>query len=205
MKKPEAFITRARTSWTIVPVIILLLSFSAISCDKEKENEEVTQTLEIDVTGTFLQWVYFSFEKNELVAIEDHMNSLDWDLGIRYQNFRTNGGDGGKGQGGVYDLGVVNFEEVKLADISGATFVEDDSIQVIKSVGMPPVWEKVPGSVPLEGMFLTPTGPNRTYTPNNHVYVIKTAKGKHVKLQGITFFNDEALEGFFNFKFEFLD
>jgi len=185
-----------------------MLMAALVQCKKEDATENASggTTVVLDVHNDVLRWRYYSFEKNQEVSVENFSDDLSWDLGIRYESFRTNGGKSGKGQGAVLDLGVVNFDKVTMADVAGKTFVEDDSIMVLASMSMPPVMEKTPGSVPLEDMFQSPQGPPpHTYTPNQHVYVIRTAGGKHVKLIGLSFFNDQGEEGWFNFKFAFLD
>ena len=183
---------------------LILLTFS--SCEKEDEPELKETKAVIDVSQHFFNWIYFSFSENDTVTVPDFKNDLNWDLGIRYIHFRTNGGASGSGQGGVYDLGEIDFETVDISHIANATFIEDDSISVVKVMSNPPVWEKIPGNIPLENVFLTPAGPPPyTYAPNNHVYVIKTAKGKHAKFMATTFFNDSAEEGHVHFNFEFLD
>lgn len=188
-------------------VFVFIFIFSGlISCEKEKQDENNSKEIIINVSKDLFNWIYYSFSEEKTVTVSDFKDDITWDLGIRYENFRTNGGKSGKGQGGVYDLGTVDFDSVTINSIESASFIEDDSISVIIQMAMPPVYENVPGSVPLEDMFLSPTGPyNRTYSPNRHVYVIKTAIGKHVKFIGTTFFNDRAEEGYLNFKYEFLD
>jgi hypothetical protein len=180
-----------------------VLVFTA--CEKEKADPEKVTVL--DVHDKMVQWVYFSFGESQInpVTVSNHQESQAWDLGVYYQSFRTNSGTSGNAQGGIYDLGQVNFESVTLASIAGAQLVADTEITVLASAAMPPSWANVPGSVPLETMFETPTGPNRTYAPNNHIYVIKTANGRRVKVQGVSFFNDLGQEGFINLKWAWLD
>jgi len=180
-----------------------LLIISLTACEKENNNPGSKEVV-LDVSKDLFNWIYFSFSEKDTVSVADFHNDVNWDLGIRYESFRTNGGQSGIGQGGVYDLGEVDYETVTLSLIGSADFIEDDSIHVI--LDMKPTWAKVPGSVPLDDMFLSPSGPySRTYDPNNHVYIIKTANGKHVKFIGTSFFNDYAEEGYLNFKFSFLD
>lgn len=185
----------------ILIFLSVFVSATIVSCEKDKDNENDTDTEQIvvDVSKDLFNWLYYSFSDKKLVEVSDFKNDLSWDLGIRYENFRTNGGKSGKGQGGVYDLGMIDFDKVNISSIGSAEFIPDDSISVIVLMAMPPVYEKVPGSMVLEDMFQSPTGPGpRTYTPNKHVYVIRTANGKHVKFIGTTFFNDRA-EGISDF------
>ncbi len=184
-------------------------------CDKNDDSNDDnttptnnTKTVELDVHNDIVNWRYYSFEKGAEVTITDsnYSDTLGWDLGIHYENFRTNGGASGIGQGAIIDLGAVDFSSVTLSSIGSNTYTLDDTITVLTSVAMPPTMETTPGSVLMEDMFLSPAGPPpHTYTPNNHVYIIRTANGKHVKFIGTSFFNTSGVEGYFNFKYEVLD
>ena len=181
------------------------------ACKKDKTDETPTptsptvKTVVLDVHNNLFSWRYFSFEANQEATITDYKDTLGWDLGIHYESFRTNGGKSGIGQGAVIDLGAVNFDNVTLSSIGSSLYTLDDSIVVPVSM-VPPVMEKTPGCVPLEKVFASPAGPPpHTYTPNNHVYIIRTAKGKHVKFIGTSFFNDMGEEGYLNFKYSVLD
>lgn len=188
------------------------------SCKKEEEpidnpndtinNVDTTKyTKVVDVHDGLYSWKYFNFTTGAVVGVTNFQDTLSWDLGIHYESFRTNGGASGIGQGAVLDLGAVDFDGVTISSISGKTFEADSTINVLAGMnGYQPIWENTPGSALLEAMFQSPTGPGaRTYTPNNHVYVLKTAKGKHVKIIGTSMFNDLAAEGYFNFEYKFLD
>ncbi len=196
----------------IFPTAICIFMAAAIisftGCKKEEDEipDESIITV-IDVTDHFVEWIYFSFSDDTIVKSEpeDAATDTGWDLGIRYQNFRTNGGESGPGQGGVYDLGKTDFSAVTLASKEGVDFVEDDMITVLESEAMPPSWIEVSGSVPMEDMFTTPTGPDRTYAPNMHVYILKSAEGRHIKIKGVSFFDDYGDEGHIKLRWEFLD
>jgi hypothetical protein len=197
-----------KTLYTIFFVASLMAV--SLTCSKDdKDNDQKineTKTVSLDLHNDLFNWRYFSFEEGIEVHVVNYSDTLSWDLGMRYESFRTNGGKSGTGQGAVLDLGVVDFDVITFSDIAGKVFVEDDSITVLAAIGMPPVMARTPGSVPLEAMFLSPQGPPpHTYTPNNHVYIIRTAKGRHVKLKGTSFFNDLGQEGYFNFRYVFID
>jgi hypothetical protein len=192
-------------------VILARIALFALiaSCTKEKdETPRIFNGIKVtlDVHNSIATWRYFSFESNAEVNIADFEDTLGWDLGIHYESFRTNGGASGIGQGAVLDLGIVDFDNVTISSIENRTFIPDDSIMVIVSVQMPPLMETVPGCELMESVFESPAGPPpHTYTPNNHTYIIRTAKGRHVKFIGTSFFNDHATEGYLNFYYAFLD
>ena len=201
----------------IKKTIILLFAVTALftQCKKDKNTTDSTtptttdstKTVVMDVHLKLTSWAYYSFKRNAEVTITNYSDTLGWDLGVHYQTFRTNGGTSGKGQGEVLDLGAVDFTSVTMSSIGNKAFTLDDTIAVIDSMTtMGPVMANTPGSVPLGSMFAVPQGPPpHTYTPNNHVYIIRTATGRYVKLLGTSFFNDLGAEGYFNFKYEFLN
>jgi len=191
--------------------LLLTVVLAVLTNCKEDENtnptnSSQTQTKTLNVSADLTNWIYFNFTSGTKVTINNFQDTLAWDLGIHYESFRTNGGKSGIGEGAVIDLGVVDFTSVTLSSINSSNYVVDDSISVLKSMVGAPVFEKVPGCVSMEAMFQSPQGPPpHTYAPNNHVYIIRTATGKNVKLIGTSFFNDLGDQGYFNFKYEFLD
>lgn len=183
-----------------------LLYFAGCKKDSNNNNTASTKykTLVLDVHNDLFNWRYYSFENGKEAIIQNFNDTLGWDLGVRYESFRTNGGTSGKGQGAILDLGAVNFDTVTIAAINNKTFTPDDSILVI--VDMKPTWLKTPGCVPLDAMFQSPTGPPpNTYTPNNHVYILRTSHGRYLKMLGTSFFNDYGAEGYLNLNYQFLD
>lgn len=194
-----------------IRLILLFVPFglALFSC-KEKEEDLVSATVEVDVHNGLASWKYFSFTAQDTVTVADPKTSIHWDLGIHYESFSTNGGASGSGQGAVYDLGAISYESVNAGAIDSLAtmMVEDDSISVVVSPDMShgPIMATVPGCPLMESMFASPAGPPpHTYAPNNHVYIIRTATGKYVKLLGVTFFNDLGTEGYLNMKYDFLN
>jgi len=187
-------------------LIAVALATLVFSC--KEEPEITTKSKVVNVSNSKTTWLYYSFEKDALVSISDAANDLTWDLAVQYESFQTNGGTSGEGMGAVLDMGKVAFESVTFSSIKDSLnkFVADDSLSVYDISSMPPILIKASRCIPMEAMFKSPTGPGtRTYEPNLHVYIIKTANGKHVKFIGESFFNDEAIEGYINFKWAYLD
>lgn len=191
-----------------------IILFALTNCKKDDEpivtpeTPATTYTKVLDVRADLTNWRYFNFTSGTEVNVANFQDTLSWDLGIHYESFRTNGGASGIGQGAVIDLGAVDFASVTLASIGSNTYVVDDSIRVLTSMVGMPVFDTVPGCVSMEAMFQSPQGPPpNTYAPNNHVYIIRTASGRRVKLIGTSFFDSATgtVSGYFNFKYEFLD
>ena len=80
--------------------LIILIFFSIIiqSCDDEWVFEVpiMPEFLVIDASS-YDDWIYFSFELDEVVDISEPENSLNWDMAFKRNNIKTNGGLSGQG------------------------------------------------------------------------------------------------------------
>jgi hypothetical protein len=163
-------------------LIIILALAIVISCEDDDNDENLlTKTVVIESTS-YTDWVYFSFEQEDVVSITDPKTSLDWDLAFLRNHMRTNSGTSGSGQGGAYDAGQINFNE--LTEAVSAGYIVDDSISISDSND--PTRQsmiKEAGNTVLEGwgnFDLTSMPP--LFIPADHIYVIKTAAGKYAKI-----------------------
>jgi hypothetical protein len=163
-------------------LIIILALAIVISCEDDDNDENLlTKTVVIESTS-YTDWVYFSFEQEDVVSITDPKTSLDWDLAFLRNHMRTNSGTSGSGQGGAYDAGQINFNELTEAVSEG--YIVDDSISISDSND--PTHQnmiKEAGNTVLEGwgnFDLTSMPP--LFIPADHIYVIKTAAGKYAKI-----------------------
>ena len=50
-------------------------------------------------SSSYDDWIYYSFELEDVIDIVDPQNSLDWDIAFRRNHIRTNGGLSGMGGG----------------------------------------------------------------------------------------------------------
>ena len=62
-------------------------------------------------------WVYYSFELEDIVDIVNPESSLDWDIAFQRNNIRTNGGESYMGQG----CGMVNQNQSWTCDLFQST------------------------------------------------------------------------------------
>jgi hypothetical protein len=185
------------TNWFFPIILGLAVVFTA--CDKNDENNDppvdnpdlVSGTITIDATA-YGEWVYFSFEEEGVVEVDDFLTSMDWDMGFHRFDIRTNCGTSGPGEGGTFDAGQVEFSSVTEAPENGYSL--NDSIQVIMEQG---VWEyqTVPGDTVLAN-WLSFSGPPPTYNISNHIYVLKTAFGKYAKIWLKDYYNDLSETGY---------
>lgn len=191
---------------------LAMLSLTACG-DDEGSNEpddssDVLKTTEVTLsrkTAYGNDWIYFSLSKGEelsSVTEDGHATDLTWDLAFNRYNIRTNSGASGKGKGGAYDTGKTNFDEVTSVP-SEATFTTDVEAQITGSFTGDGITyaESTLNETLAEAIAFA--GPPPSYTPNNHVYIVKTADGKYAKLQVLGFYNDEGLSGYMNFKFAY--
>ncbi|MCK5776859.1 MAG: HmuY family protein [Bacteroidales bacterium] len=197
----------------LVLVALVSLVMVAASCSKDddvKPEENVGSLKKGEVTLSRKtdygnDWIYYSFKEAKEVAVAevDHETSLDWDIAFNRYNVRTNGGESGAGQAAVYDAGKVDFTSVLKAPTDG--YVIDDTIQIVKAfLGQSVEWMTSTGNDAFKGcveMSYGSSGPS--YNTNDHIYVVKTADGKYAKLWIKSYYNDNGVSGFINFKYSY--
>lgn len=165
-------------------ILLIVLPGIILSCKKESEDDLYTPpgatTIVIEATS-YTDWVYFSFDKGDIITVASPDTSLEWDMAFLRNHMRTNSGTSGPGVGGTYDAGIINFEDLTQAPDNG--YVVDDAIS-ISDVNDPTrqTMIEVPGNTVLEtwGTFDTDVHPP-TFTPSDKLYVVKTADGKYAK------------------------
>lgn len=147
-------------------------------------------------------WIYFSLkEGKELAGIteENHMENLEWDLAFNRYNIRTNSGKSGKGQGGALDTESKDMEAVKT--VPEKEFIVDVNAMITESFTGSGITECESSLNPCMAEAIKFAGPPPSYTPNNHIYIVKTADGKYAKVKVLGFHNDEGKSGFVSFQY----
>lgn len=140
------------------------------------------------------EWVYFSFSKGDTVTLADPQASLEWDLKLLRYRFGTNSGTSGPGQGGVVNMGKVDFNSVTEAP--GSEYTVDDSV-TFETMGGPITYSINPallGWAKMEGM-------PPVFIPGDSIYVIKTADGKYAKVWFKSYYNDEGASGYITLQY----
>lgn len=190
---------------------VALLTFLFASCDKDQKETPLSSVVKQHTlsrkTGYGNDWVYYSFESGKEVQginEENRTDRLDWDVAFnRYSNIRTNGGASGKGKGGARDMGKVAFKSVTLLPTDGYIVDRQDSIMyglgTMMQGGKPEMGPSTLNEV-LKGAILF-SGPPPTYTISEHVFAIKTANGKYVKMQVEGFHDKEGKSGYVAFRY----
>ena len=191
---------------------LLLVTFAFTACNSDDtvapdDNGKVHHVQLSRKTSYGNDWIYYSLRENkELTGIDEsnHRTDLSWDIAFNRYNVRTNSGLSGQGEGGAFDTGKTNMAEVKQVP-EGAVFVVDEK-GLITDNGQwteagPPTVESTLN--PLLSKSIDFQGPPPTYTPNYHIYLVKTADGKYAKLLIKGFHNDEGESGYISFAYEF--
>lgn len=149
-------------------------------------------------------WIYFSLSQGKEVEVSEdaHATDLTWDLAFNRYNVRTNSGKSGSGKGGAYDTGLTDFNAV-LSVPGNATFTVDVNDSITASFTGSGITQIESSLSPVLAEAIAFAGPPPSYTPNNHVYIVKTADGRYAKLQVLGFYNDEGQSGYVNFKYAY--
>ena len=185
----------------------LVLSLGLINFSSCKKDEPTTPEVILSANQMYKDdWVYFSFETGAEVSGIDSTNyktSTDWDIAFHSRLGRTNGGTSGNGKGAIYFSGSTNFESVTEVNIDN--FIQDSTVNLIVGIGnRGPVYKPVSGNVVFDNAFSVDMSQRPPlYTPQNNVYVIKTANGKYAKIQITGYFDDKGNSGHINFKYAY--
>ncbi len=185
----------------------LALGFSSCSDDKDEVDPapvpEKVKTIQFEAQS-YTEWTYFSFEKGELIKVdqEKYKEDANWDLGFLRFNIRTNGGLSGNGKGAVVATSAKAFDAVTSIPKDG--FILDSEIDVMNG-GMPPTYRKATGNTAFK------VGENLgwawydfkagVWSVNNNVFVIRTASGKYAKVIMKSFLNDADKSGHITFDY----
>jgi len=184
------------TKTILFSLLAMFVIFSA--CDEDSPSSPEPQEgfgKELTVNASSkTNWVYLSFSKGDSVSIADPSNSTEWDLGLMRYHLCTNSGTSGKGIGGAIDMGDVDFAEVITAPTDGYTV--DDSVAYAGHGGTTTYSVN-----PVLETWATMEGMPPTFVPSDHVFVVKTADGKYVKLWLQNYYSDEGISGFITLKY----
>ncbi|MFT3740971.1 MAG: HmuY family protein [Breznakibacter sp.] len=178
-----------------------------VACDSDDEEllpGNVSKYEYLDATS-YTGWVYFSFEKGEIVEVSDSQNDLSWDIAFHRGDIRLNGGLSGVGKGAVVNTDATDWDSVKEAPTSGYT---TDKVGAITTAftGTGITTEEQSFSQTLATWLTIDTSnPPPVYTYNNWIYVVITASGKYVKLHIYDYKNEKNAGAYISFKYQYND
>lgn len=185
-------------------VVIAFLSSLVLSCDKEKDSPVLIGNVEdfkyLDATA-FDKWVYFSFEKGDIVEVENHETDLSWDLGFHRSEIRTNGGKSGKGQGGVIKMETTDWNAVTEVP-ENVTFSLDEEVEL---TGYPTMQEKTVQSYSTVFKWVNVIPPMNppTYDITKNIFIVRSADGNYAKIQVYDRYNAKNEGGYVSFKYQY--
>lgn len=198
-----------------IPVVAALSAIIAFapSCSDDPTPDEgggtTTENLEVKSftlsrkTDYGNDWIYFSFKEGKEVTVDEskHATDLTWDVAFNRYNVRTNSGESGAGKGGALDTEKTDITLIET--VPSGTFIEDEKGEITASFTGEGVTTVESTLNKLLGEAIVFAGPPPTYTPNDHVYIVKTADGKYAKFTIESFYNDEGVSGFLTFKYAY--
>lgn len=201
----------------ILNYLTLVLMLGFVACDKDDDPiDSIAQTIEIDATD-LKSWAYFSFDKGEVVTKSevsneaDYKTSLDWDIALHRMDIKLNGGASGIGKAAVA-LIKENGNPTLFEEITESPETEF-SVDIVSDImigygammsGGDPDYAKSSKSETLGKwieMVKGASGP--TYEVKNQIFIVKTAKGKYVKLWLKSYHNAEGKGGHITIQYKY--
>ncbi len=196
-------------NFRFITVALLGVVMAFTACKKDPVEVSDVKAREVKLSGKTdygNDWIYYSFVEEKEVSGLDETSSKtsdSWDIAFNRYNVRTNSGDSGSGQGGAYDAGKVDWTSIIEANENGYT--ADGTLQIVKSfTGQGVTYMTSNGNDIFKDCIKLEYGAQGpVYIPNDHVYVMKTAKGKYAKVWITGFYNDAGDSGYISFKYSY--
>jgi len=190
------------------------------SCDNDNDNSiecdiDSLNIVTIDASS-WDDWVYYSFELEDIVDIVNPESSLDWDIAFQRNNIRTNGGESYMGQG----CGMVNQNQSWTCDLFQSTneisndMVCESDIE-ISGTGMQfnPPYEGCYNSMThsFENCIKNPALDNwgwfdsdYYFNVTDYILFIRDANGNDIKLWLLSYYGSEG-SGFIDMAYQILN
>ncbi|MDO5104352.1 HmuY family protein [Capnocytophaga sp.] len=213
----------------IVLLLVCVAMLGTTACKKEnKDNQLVTKAKEYkNLSVPTTDWVYFSFEKNQIVPVTDPDKSTDWDIAFNQYDVKTRG---------ALNTRLTAFDQVTQAPkdgyvsdverytFSGRTVSQNQSSPVISMGYTESFWqfisergllknisenlqEDVKKTLVHNNGWQTFSYVNNrpTFVQNNWIYVVKTAKNKYAKLHIYSYTNEKNEAFYISFRYQIAD
>jgi len=203
------------TKFKLTTVLFLAAILSITACKKDEENNDDNTDSSTLKTGTVTlsksemykdDWVYFSFASGKEVNGIDSTNfnsRTDWDIAFHSRLGRTNGGNSGVGNAGVFDTEITDYSSIIHVDTN--LLMSDTTVQLITGIGnMGPTYKTVAGNTTFDSAFdVDYTQHPPTYTATKNTFVLRTADGKYAKIQIQSYFDEYGKSGHITFKYAY--
>jgi len=186
-----------RTIWASVLLVFVGLLYCCTPRVEGKLAGAATGIMEYTIDAhSYEEWTYFSFSSGSAIEVSDPANSLDWDLGFQRLKIRANCGTSGPGNGGVENMGVIDFDSLTEAPAEG--YAVDEVLTLFPGS---PHEETVSINPEMTDWYNMTGGMPPTITSKKEVFVVRTADGKYAKIQLLDYYDKEGHSGFVTFKY----
>lgn len=128
------------------------------------------------------RWIFFDFSRASVV---EDPGPTGWDLAFRRFHVIANGGGGFAGEGGIRDLGPVPF----------------DSVETLPAGGYVPTEAGSDSTHPAIARWYDYGWTSHLLTPRPGVFAVRTADGRHAKLELLGYYCPEARPGCPTFRY----
>ncbi len=187
-------------------ILSVVGSLSLIACKKEKDEVEplsVTNDVKMLNATSYEKWVYYSLEKGAIVEVSSPETDLTWDIAFQRWYVKTNSGTSGLGKGGAINTKKTDWDKVVIAPPTGYKVDAIGTLNgwdVVKNVET-----KKEGTFSQEASLYVTYISGGKYKNRNEVYLLKTAKGKFVKIQFYDYVNERLKGGYPSFRYKLSD
>lgn len=128
------------------------------------------------------RWVFFDFSRGSAVPAP---GPEEWDLAFQRFHIIANGGEGFAGRGGMLDLGPVPFDSVAVVPRAG--YVVSEAGRDTTNAAM--------------ADWYSYSFTSHLMTPRPHTFAVRTADGRHAKLQVVSYYCPGARAGCLTFRY----
>jgi hypothetical protein len=128
------------------------------------------------------EWRYFSFRVGSVIERPD---ARDWDLAFRRYQIIANGGREFAGEGGIADLGEMQFADVKTVPATGYQASEGGTDPRNRAIAS---WYSY-------GYF------SHVLSPKPRVWAVRTADGRYAKLELVSYYCPRSQPGCVTFRY----
>ena len=126
--------------------------------------------------------VYFDFSRGSVVSGSE---PYDWDLEINRFNIKSNGGDGFFGDGGIQDLGSVDFNSLQSVPEEG--YIQNSQERDITNLAM--------------DHWYNYNWINHLLAPRSNVFAVRTADSRYAFLEILSYYCAGAQAGCLTFNY----
>jgi hemin-binding protein 2 len=220
-----------KISFYLLTVVMLLLCFS---CNKpapkgpdnptpppvNPTKEWKTNKMVINATD-YTKWIYINFAKGEIVDVATPESDLSWDLGLHRYDFKTNGGESGKGQGAAVRIAKQKVLTEEIPTPKDSEWTKDrEGVLLMKFENLgggnhQSEYKKQMANFLLSsecdgrGGFLNKgvivqEGMPPVVTIDNAIFLIRSASGELVRLRVLDYCNAKKTRGYITIEYAML-